>query len=117
MKAKRKYLIDPILGFHWLLQYGGTEKEALLWYTNKFKLLPPIFENKNAGCFANNDAVLYTGLIWVQKGGAASTMCHEIAHAVMHVCRVLELDPREADEFQASYTGYLGKHFTNLFYK
>lgn len=114
---KRRRLVDPVFGFHWYFQIGGTQASAFQWYCKKFNLKVPETDETNAGCFGENDSVKYTGVIWITEKAGGSTYSHEIAHAVMHVCRVLELDPRQADEFQASYTGYLSKNLNQLAYR
>ena len=107
---RRKRVIDKTLGFHWYMQYGGTAFDAQKWYCEKFDVRVPgsvAGEDYHHGLFVSVKAVPYSGLIWIKDTVGAIVMAHEIAHAVVHVCRVLELDPREADEFQACYTGYL----------
>lgn len=116
---KRHYLADPIFGFGFLLVVGGLEADAIKAYQRKFNLGPAEghIPGTNKGCFACNREVEYSGLIWVEKKASASTIAHEAAHATAHVCRVLSLDPREADEFQASYTGWLVRNLTRLYYR
>lgn len=112
---KRKVIREPVMGFYWMLQYGGEESMALQWYSKALGVDTPENDDEaNSGCFACNMSIPFSGLIWVCKDGGPSTVVHEISHAVMHVCRVLELNPVEADEFQASYQGYLMRQFAKL---
>lgn len=115
-RIKRKKLVDEVMGFRWYFQIGGSEDSAFKWYCSLFDLPPPpphTLDN-HAGCFGEHSHIPFTGLIWIRQGEGAGVMAHEIAHAVAHVCRTLELDPREADEFQASYTGYLMRNLNIL---
>lgn len=116
---KRKKLFEEVLGFHWHFQIGGTEEEAIRWFCRIYNLpLPePETHEGNVGSCTYSNRVRYAALIWLNKDCRSSTLSHEIAHAVVRVCSVLDLDPRQADEFQASYTGYLTKHLTKLFYQ
>lgn len=112
---KRSRLIDPIFGFHFWMQVGGTEQGACNWYLKAIDKELIFCDGTNRGCFVEQTGVPFSGLIWVESDARLSTITHEVAHAVMHVCRVLDLDPRQADEFQAYYSGYLNKHFTKLY--
>lgn len=115
-KAKRKVLKDEILGFQWCFQIGGTEESAYRWFSKRYNLPPAKLSGTNEGSFGHHESCEFTGLIWLNADCRASTLAHEAAHAVIHVCTVLDMDPREVDEFQASYIGYLVKHLNQLFY-
>lgn len=119
MKApKLKYLTDPIFGFHFLVVVGGKESDAMRKFCRTFGFeYPEIQLDTNRGSFSHNDKSPYCGLIWLENGASAATMAHEAAHATAHVCRVLDLDPREADEFQASYTGWLVRELNKLYWR
>jgi len=115
---KRKRIIDPVLGFRFYLQYGGSEYEAYKWFEKLFEVRVPLTVNQhfdiNVGSFGENPSQPYAGLIWLTKDCGGSTMAHEVAHAVTNVCRVLNMNPVNADEFYASYLGWLFKE-VNLF--
>lgn len=115
---KRKVVYDPTLGFTWHFQIGGSEASAIRWFCNKIGAeLPKEDPAQNAGSFIYNKQYPYFAAIWIDKKSGGGTCAHEVAHAVMHVCRVFEMDPREVDEFQASYHGYLYRQLTSLFYR
>lgn len=117
-KAKARHLLDPIFGFHFLLIIGGKESDAMRRFCREFTFAYPEVElDKNRGSFSHNESARYCGLIWIEHKGSASTIAHEAAHATAHVCRVLDLDPREADEFQASYTGWLVHELNKLYWR
>lgn len=115
---KRKKIFDPILGFRFYVQHGGTEYEAYKWFEKLFGIRVPSTVNEhydsNAGSFGENSSQPYAGIIWLSKDCGGSTVAHEVAHAVTNVCRVLEMNPVMADEFYASYLGWLFKE-VNLF--
>jgi len=111
---KKKKIEDPILGFHWHLQFGGCENKAIKQFCKLYDFPFPEGELDLAGGFTTNIKYPYVGLIWVRQDRYAATIAHECAHATVHVCRVLDMDPREANEFQASYTGYLVNEFFKM---
>lgn len=114
-EKKRKILVDPVTGFHWLFQVGGTEHDSWLWYAKKFGLPLPEEQIKgNSGSFAYNDREPFTGLIWIRHPYAYSTLAHEIYHAVTYMSRRLDINPLITDEFGASYTGYLAGEFWRM---
>lgn len=118
---KRKKINDPVLGFRWYFQIGASEDSAYSWYCKAFNIPKPephtIAESVHSGSFGSNKDIAFSGLIWIADKQGGTTMAHECAHAANNVCRVLELDPREADEFHASYCGYLFRELNKLFYK
>lgn len=117
-KQKLELHRDPIFGFYFMMVVGGKESDAMRKFCRRFNLRPPdIVLDTNLGSFAENADSPYCGLIWVEEDASASTIAHECAHATAHVCRVLQLDPRQADEFQASYTGWLVRNMTRLYYR
>lgn len=117
-RAKSTVLVDPIFGFHFMLVVGGKESDAVRKFCKRLNLpMPDVRLDENRGCFCENESSRYNGLIWVEAKCGASTIAHECAHATAHVCRVFELDPRHADEFQASYTGWLVKELTKLYWR
>lgn len=110
---------DDLLGFQWLVQVGGDDRSALEWYTERFQVpMPANWEfDSSRGVFAAHPQMQYAGLIWLEDDVRVSTSTHEVAHAVVHVCTVLDMDPRQANEFQALYTGWLNKHITRTINK
>jgi len=117
-KPKSSILIDPIFGFHFMLVVGGKESDAMRRFCRKLGLpMPEARLDRSRGCFSFNRDEEFNGLIWIEDKARSGTLAHECAHATAHVCRVLELDPREADEFQASYTGWLVRNLTRLYYR
>jgi hypothetical protein len=116
---KTKYVKDYILGFHFLVCIGGTEIDAMRKFCSKFGFLFPddVKEGSHRGMFAENASKPFCGLIWVEKKAGAGTIAHECAHAANHVCRVLELDPRHADEFHSSYLGWLVREVTAVYWR
>lgn len=118
---KRKVLNDYTLGFSFVLQIGGTELEAYQYYDKIFKINSNhptgVNDNKKRGIFSYNECWPYCCLIWINKDSGAGTMAHESAHAAMHVCSTLGINPVEADEFQATYTGFLSRELANLYFK
>ena len=117
-KAKTTVLVDPIFGLHFMMVVGGKESDAVSKFCRKIDApMPDVELDKSRGSFSYNNSAQNNGLIWVEERASASTIAHECAHATAHVCRVLELDPRQADEFQASYTGWLVRNMTRLYLK
>ena len=117
-RAKSKLLIDPIFGFYFYLTIGGKEIDSIRKFCRKYKFDVPEGEFcTNLGSFTANMATAYAGSIWLGDGVGTGTIAHECAHAANHVCKVLELDPRQADEFHASYCGWLTKEAVKLFYR
>lgn len=117
---KRKLVEDKALGFDFALQIGGLESEALSYFEKSFNINGPrpegVDNGRKRGIFAYNDAYEFCGLIWIDKDSGGSVMAHESAHAAMHVCKTLGIDPIKADEFQARYTGFLVSELSKLFY-
>lgn len=115
-KGRRKIIRDPILGFNFYVQVGGTSKQAEQWLEDLYDIRFPPEESKHfyPGVFGSHYSIPYAGLIWLDKKCGGSTMAHEVAHAVTNVCRVLEMNPINSDEFHASYTGWLFKE-VNVF--
>jgi len=115
---KRTQINDPVLHFVFYVQHGGTEFSAYKWMldTHGFRLPENVGPgvDGNSGSFGVNSAYPYWGVIWLAKDCGGSTVAHEVAHAVTNVCRVLELNPVNADEFYSSYLGWLFKE-VNIF--
>lgn len=118
-KPTRKFIDESILGFDWLLQYGGTKQSAIEWFAKKYKkeVDPERFTNTAWGSFITHTSVTYAGAIWVERGRGTSTISHEVAHAVLYMFEVLNVKPKEAEEIFARYTGWLNREIADLYTK
>lgn len=117
-KAKRIKVKDPILGFLFYVQYGGTEYEAYKWFEKMTGCRVPSTVHQghelHAGSFGANSSMPYVGVIWISEKAGGSTIVHECGHATTNVCRVLEMNPVNSDEFYSSYLGWLFRE-VNIF--
>jgi len=114
LALKRKIIFDPVLGFTFYLQVGGTEIETYQWIQSKLGWKIPDQLGANTGSFGVNSNNNFVGVLWLSNKCGGSTVVHEVAHAAIHVCRALDMNPLTCEEFFTSYTGWLFRQ-VNLF--
>lgn len=113
--VKRKFILDPIHHFEFLLVTGPSQKKAIQLYCKLFKVAEPNFEDPKFSQGEHQGGAFITsgvkaGLFWfpVHTPGAP-VVSHEVLHAVFYALRILkwDLNSEYGDEPACYYTEWL----------
>jgi hypothetical protein len=97
LRPKRFILKPGIFPGEYFVQIGGTENEALAWWTDKIGAnYLPYEDSPRSASFMHGD--FPGGLIWLSNGKCAGAVAHECLHAVFHTMRCIGMGTEPASE-------------------
>lgn len=108
MERKRLVLQDPIFHATVYVQIGGTDQEAVDWFSSGIRA-DKVFLNYStaSGKFFENSAH-HGGCIWIKNRADKLALIHESLHAVHYIMRRMRIELREdSEEFFCYYQEWL----------